>query len=212
MPAIYSLPYYPLRVTSPYGYRSINIPGATSWHAGIDLGADKSKYSGSDGGPVLAVADGVIQNSYFNTSRGWVVIIDHGAGFLTLYQHLLRKGLSAGVKVRAGQEIGRMGATGAGAGVHLHFETIINGKREDPLPHLLNISKGDQGMEKVYKTMAEVPKWYRSAAEDMIQLGGITPGADGSINLSEDMARVYTSFDKIGLLGAIKALRTPERG
>jgi hypothetical protein len=46
----------------------------------------------------------------------------------------------------------------------------------------------------------------------MIQLGGITPGADGSINLSEDMARVYTSFEKIGLLGAIKALRTPERG
>ena len=212
MPWIYSLPYYPLRVTSPYGYRSINVPGATSWHSGIDLGADKRLYGGADGGPVLAVADGVVQNSYFNSSRGWVIILDHGRGFLTLYQHLLRKGLPVGVTVRAGQEIARMGSTGASSGNHLHFEIIIGGKREDPLPHLLNMRKGEQGMEKVYKTMAEVPKWYRNAAQDMVELGGITPGTDGTINLSEDMARVYTSLEKIGLLGAIKALRTGERG
>ena len=41
-----SLPYVPLRITSPYGDRTEqvkNIPGATKWHDGVDIGRDKKK-------------------------------------------------------------------------------------------------------------------------------------------------------------------------
>ena len=213
MAVIYSLPYYPLRVTSPYGYRIINVLGATSWHSGIDLGADKSKYSGNiDGGNILAVADGVVCNSYFNSSRGWVVIMDHGNEFKTLYQHLMTKGAPEGARIQAGDPIGRMGNTGASSGVHLHFEIILNKKQVDPFPYLLNVKKrSDQEMGNIYQKIEDVPKWHRTATQTMIDLGGITPAADGSINISDDLCRAYTSLEKIGLLGALKLLKE-ERG
>jgi hypothetical protein len=71
----------------------------------------------------------------------------------------------------------------------------------------LNISKGEQEMEKIYKTLAEVPKWYQPSVNQMILLGGITPGPENAINISEDMCRIYTSLSKIGLLGALAALK-----
>jgi len=204
MPNVYSLPYNPLRVTSFFGFRNIDIPGATKMHYGLDLGADKAIYKSSiDGGDVLAVADGIICNSYFNISRGWVIILDHGEGFKSLYQHLNKQGLIKGVNVCAGQPIGRMGATGVGSGLHLHLEFIVNGVRIDPLPYLLKVKK----MDKIYEKINDVPDWYNKPVALMIELGGITPGLDGSIKISEDMCRIYTSFYKIGLLDALKSVR-----
>lgn len=208
MPKIYALPYNPLRVTSKYGYRDTGIPGATKWHSGVDLGADRSIYKGNiDGGSILAVADGVICNSYFNAYRGWVVIIDHGNGFLSLYQHLKEKGLSSGVWIKAGQRIGTMGNTGVGSGLHLHLEFIVDKQRIDPLPDLLNVQRKGETMEKIYEKIEDVPKWYRQGVMNMIALGGVTPSMDGVINISEDMCRIYTSFDKVGLLNALICLK-----
>jgi len=209
MPDIYSLPYNPLRVTSFFGFRNIDIPGATKWHPGLDLGTDRTIYkSNNDGGNILAVANGVVCNSYFNVARGWVVIIDHGNGFKSLYQHLKQQGLGKGVKIMAGQPIGRMGNTGVGAQLHLHIEFILNLIQVDPLPYLLNIkSKEVEKMENIYKTINEVPKWYKPSVEKMITLRGITPGADNTINISEDMCRIYTSFEKVGLLGALLSMK-----
>ena len=65
-----------------------------------------------------------------------MVTIDHGNGFKTQYLHLQRTGYSGAV--RAGQQIGLVGDTGVGTGCHLHFETIVDGKKQNPLTTLAN--------------------------------------------------------------------------
>ncbi len=140
-----SLPYIPLRITSPYGDRSEqvkDIPGATKWHDGVDIGRDKAKYPNAteDGGDVLAVMDGVVVDVGYNKARGNYVKIEHertnGNKVETFYQHLYKSVSPSHGRVRAGDVIGRMGKTGVGAGLHLHFELRIAGKPVNPAKYL----------------------------------------------------------------------------
>lgn len=138
----------PLRVTSKYGPRNTGIKGASTFHMGIDLGRDFSKPQTH----VLAVGNGTVANNYWNNTRGWVVIIDHG-NFKTLYQHLKYKSsIFKGSEIKSGQPIGVMGAstnTIKGMSMHLHMELIVGGLQIDPLPYLKNIKpkKSEQEVE-----------------------------------------------------------------
>ena len=67
---------------------------------------------------------------------GNTVVIDHGAGFSTLYGHLHAYSVKLGELVQAGQEVGKLGSTGLSTGPHLHFEIRVNGIAEDPLKYL----------------------------------------------------------------------------
>lgn len=196
-----SLPYIPLRVTSAFtGYRINPVTGKEEKHLAVDLGANKSKYKGADGGAVLAVLDGIVANSYFNKYRGWVVIIKHEQSIKTISQHLLKQGLPVGTKVKAGQELGRMGSTGTSTATHLHFELIINGKAVDPVPFLNNIEKEDEDMAIIYKTFEDVPGDYKPSIEKLITLEVLMGDGKGNYNISEDMARIFTTLDRLGLL------------
>ena len=134
------LPYEPLRITSPFGPRNTGIQGATKNHLGIDIGADRKVATSLDGGNVYAIFDGKVIQSYFNKYRGWVVLIDHGIingkKICTLSQHLKSMGVPVGVKVKAGDVIGRMGKTGIGSGLHLHFEVRENNIPVNPMNYL----------------------------------------------------------------------------
>ena len=204
-----SLPYEPLRITSGFGPRNTGILGASTYHKGVDLGADKTKYKGSaDGGPVLAVLPGTVKESYYSTARGWVIVINHGivAGkqVATLYQHLKCKGLAIGKKVKAGDTIGTMGNTGVGAQLHLHFELRINGTPVDPEPYLKGVDdmteaevlKLIEQSRKIYKRPGDLPEWAKPTIIKMIKNGHIAPGADGSINMSEDLVRTLVILDR----------------
>ena len=144
MLTIIQKPYLPMRVTSPFGQRSVNVQGATTTHKGIDIGRDTSKYPGAYSndacGPVYAVLPGVITRSGFISQRGYTVIINHGIingrKVTTLYQHLHKSGLPAvGRRVDAGTIIGQMGRSGMGSdmAVHLHFELYIDGNTVNPM-------------------------------------------------------------------------------
>lgn len=87
-------------------------------HHGLDIAASGTV-------PVVAAAEGVITRSYYSTSYGNVVFISHninGQTYTTVYAHLKSRPVSAGQKVRQGQQIGIMGNTGQSEGQHLHFE------------------------------------------------------------------------------------------
>lgn len=115
------------RLSSGFGNRKHPILGFTKMHKGVDFAAPK-------GTPIMAAGDGVIERCSPYSSYGNYVCIRHNGNTKTAYAHLCRfaKGMKAGVKVRQGQIIGYVGATGRASGPHLHFEVIQNGKHVNP--------------------------------------------------------------------------------
>lgn len=91
-------------------------------HLGIDIW-------GKVGTPVLAAADGTVIDSSYGPMFGNQIVIDHGrdatgVNHVTVYKHLHTRAADVGDRVRRGERIGGMGATGLlGVMVHLHFET-----------------------------------------------------------------------------------------
>ncbi len=117
-------------VTSEFGYRNDPFTGKISGHSGIDLGMPK-------GTPVCSALNGtVLLVRYSTTGYGYHVIVDHGGGFVTLYAHCSKILVSEGEKVKAGQEIAKVGTTGRSTGNHLHFEIRINGEKQNPRSYL----------------------------------------------------------------------------
>ncbi|MBQ4097297.1 MAG: peptidoglycan DD-metalloendopeptidase family protein [Clostridia bacterium] len=116
-------------VSSEYGWRKLF--GMDDFHLGIDLAC-------AGGTPVRAANAGTVIISQMHASYGEYILIDHGGGKSTLYAHLAlgQRLVQAGDYVEPGQVIGYVGLTGTTTGYHLHFETRINGKTDNPRNHL----------------------------------------------------------------------------
>lgn len=116
-------------ITSNYGYRIDPVGGIVSdFHLGTDI-------AGNTGDPVYAAQGGtVIRASWFDT-YGNCIEVQHANGLVTRYAHLSAYHVSVGDTVTQGQVIGDIGATGNVTGPHLHFETLLNGTRLDPMTY-----------------------------------------------------------------------------
>ena len=123
-------------VTSPLGARYTGIPGASTNHAGIDIG--RVYYSTQ----VVAAKAGTVIISAYNKYRGNYVVISHGSGNTTTYQHLSKRSVEVGQYVAQGQVVGITGSTGVSSGPHLHFEISEGGKIVNPLAYLTDYIKG----------------------------------------------------------------------
>jgi len=112
-----------------FGSDTSDVPfsGAPSWrHAGIDIPARK-------GATVSAPSAGLVADVGDYVLSGRTLLIDHGQGAVSAYFHLDTALVSKGDLVRAGQRIGRVGATGLATGPHLHFGLYLHGKDVDPV-------------------------------------------------------------------------------
>ena len=96
-------------------------------HRGVD-------YAAGRGTPVKAAGDGRIIHRGRKGGYGNTVIIQHGGNVTTLYAHLsgFRTGQKTGSRVKQGQVIGYVGATGLATGPHLHYEYRLNGVHRNP--------------------------------------------------------------------------------
>jgi murein DD-endopeptidase MepM/ murein hydrolase activator NlpD len=96
-------------------------------HLGVD-------YAAGVGTPIMATGDGTVDRAGRWGSYGIAVAIRHPKGVETRYAHMSRlaSGVRAGKRVRQGQVIGYVGATGMVSGPHLHYEFIKNGRHLDP--------------------------------------------------------------------------------
>ena len=126
-------------------------------HRGID-------YAAPIGTPILAAGDGRINTATRNRANGRYIIINHGQQFVTKYLHLSKfaRGIKAGKRVKQGQVIGYVGATGLVTGPHLHYEFLVNGVHMNPrtvaLPKAKSIAKG------------ELPKFALATRQHMLLL------------------------------------------
>lgn len=126
------------KFVSGYGPRGAirGVIGA-GFHAGVDLAAPL-------GYPIRAAAEGTV--TYVgNGSRqyglsGWVVVIDHGDGVVTSYNHMAQAGVlvKEGDEVAAGQIVALVGSEGRSSGPHLHFGVHVNGTTVDPYTFMLS--------------------------------------------------------------------------
>ena len=123
-------------VTSPLGARYTGIAGASRNHAGIDIG--RVGYTTQ----AVAAKAGTVIISAYNKYRGNYVVVSHGSGNTTTYQHLSSRSVSVGTYVAQGQVVGITGTTGVSSGPHLHFEITENGKIINPLKYLTDYIKG----------------------------------------------------------------------
>jgi murein DD-endopeptidase MepM/ murein hydrolase activator NlpD len=98
-------------------------------HFGVD-------YAAPTGTPVMSIGDGtVIAKAYQAAGGGNYLKIKHNSVYTTSYMHLsgYASGISSGTRVRQGQVIGYVGATGLASGPHLDFRVFFNGSPMDPL-------------------------------------------------------------------------------
>jgi murein DD-endopeptidase MepM/ murein hydrolase activator NlpD len=116
----------PGTITDGFGLmRSIN--GAPYYpHTGTDI-------ANATGTPVAAAASGVVALARPMYLYGNVVIVDHGAGVFSGYNHLDSIAVTEGQAVTIGDLVGFMGQTGFVSGPHLHWEAIVGGVRVDAL-------------------------------------------------------------------------------
>jgi murein DD-endopeptidase MepM/ murein hydrolase activator NlpD len=112
---------------------------ARSPHNGEDIGAPL-------GADVVATNDGVVRLTVDHIFSGKGVYLDHGLGFYSMYFHLSDVLVKEGDVVKAGQIVGKVGATGRATGPHLHWGVKLNGARVNPYALLdLSFSKNGAG-------------------------------------------------------------------
>lgn len=150
-------------ITDTYGTRN-------GTHKGIDI-------AGAPGTPVYAVDGGKVSKSYYSSTYGHVVFIEHPNQLETVYAHLRKRYVREGQVVNKGDMIGEMGSTGDSSGSHLHFEvhkykwTADKKNAVDPMLALENVQRGEsvQAMKKVEKNgrvMAAATEFSREESSE----------------------------------------------
>jgi len=113
---------------STFGMRRHPILRYYRLHSGVD-------WAGPVGTPIRAAGNGTVRLAEWDSGYGRRVEIEHNHGYVTTYSHMsaFGTGIAAGVKVRQGQIIGRLGSSGLSTGPHLHYEVMIKEQFVDPL-------------------------------------------------------------------------------
>lgn len=99
-------------------------------HRAVDIAMDT--------GTEVHAADGgvVIYSGWKVGGYGYLIVIDHGNGFLTMYEHNSQLLVNVNDNVEKDQVISLSGSTGRSSGPHLHFEVRLNGIPVNPFLYL----------------------------------------------------------------------------
>jgi murein DD-endopeptidase MepM/ murein hydrolase activator NlpD len=112
-------------ISSHYGTSEHPRSAEDRFHAGIDVRAPS-------GSPIRATADGIVSFCGWSGKNGNLVAIEHGSGFRTIYAHNRVNIVKIGQRVKRGDMIGYVGATGNATGSHVHYEVWKDGKPVNP--------------------------------------------------------------------------------
>ncbi len=88
---------------------------------------------GINGANVQAIAEGRVIYADWLKGYGWVIVLDHGAGFMSLYGHNQTLLKQPGDRINAGEAIALVGASGGQVDPALYFEIRDKGEAINPL-------------------------------------------------------------------------------
>jgi murein DD-endopeptidase MepM/ murein hydrolase activator NlpD len=151
------------RYTSGFGPRIHPLFHTVRMHTGVDWAAPI-------GTPILAGADGTVEQVGREGGYGNYVRIRHSNGFATAYGHMSRfaDGLAAGVQVKQGQVIGYVGSSGFSTGPHCHYEILVNNKFVNPMTIQV-----PRGLQLTNRQLAEFQK-ERRRIDELRQMDPVT--------------------------------------
>lgn len=113
-------------ISSSFNPRRLHpVTGRVRPHNGTD-------YAANVGTPVMSSGAGKVIESAYNNLNGNYVFIQHGERYVTKYLHLSKRLVKRGDRVKQGEIIGRVGATGRVTGAHLHYEFLVDGVHRNP--------------------------------------------------------------------------------
>jgi len=138
-------------------------------------------YAAPTGTPVRATSDGTVTWAARNGSFGNLVVVKHAGGFETKYAHLSRYAVRRGERVRQGEVIAYVGATGGATGPHLHYEFLVNGVHRNPRTILDSLPKAESiapvEMDRFHSQTAELLNHFQELySERLLTLN--QPSAD----------------------------------
>lgn len=113
-------------ISNAFGLQRSFNGGPYSPHTGTDIASDQ-------GTPIYASASGVVAYASALYLYGNSVIIDHGVGVFSSYNHMDSLIAAEGQYVNQGDAIGYMGTTGFSTGPHVHWEANVHGVHTDPM-------------------------------------------------------------------------------
>lgn len=113
-------------VSSNYGYRISPITNKYSFHKGLDIAAKKNS-------EIYASYDGVVEKADYHFMNGNYIVLRHSDSLKTTYNHCNKLLVKTGDKVRKGECIALVGASGYATGNHLHYEIIVNSGYINPI-------------------------------------------------------------------------------
>jgi murein DD-endopeptidase MepM/ murein hydrolase activator NlpD len=168
--ALLRTPVNGAKLTSNFGMRRHPILGYSLMHRGVDFGAPS-------GTPIMAAGDGVIEKRENSKSYGNYIRIRHGSDYSTAYGHMSRfaADIAVGKRVRQGQIIGYVGATGRATGPHLHFEVLRKTAQVNPITVKFPASQRLEGttLAKFKQTRAQTDQMFTSLeGSDSLAMAG----------------------------------------
>lgn len=116
-----SIPYFksPVKGVVSDGYKK-------GTHPGIDVVTEENE-------SIKVCLSGTILYAGFTRQDGYMVIVDHGNGYSSVYKHARKALKKTGDRVQIGDPIAIVGNTGANStGPHLHFELWYNQSPVNP--------------------------------------------------------------------------------
>ena len=108
-----------------FGLRRVFNGQPRNPHSGMDIAAPT-------GTPVVAPLDGEVVDVADYFFNGRTVWLDHGGGLLSMFCHLSAEHVRPGDRVRTGERVADVGATGRVTGPHLHWSVSLNRASVDP--------------------------------------------------------------------------------
>ena len=122
---------WPLKgaITSKFGMRIHPVTGNRSFHNGIDI-------RGKSGTSVMCPVDGVVIETGWAGALGRMVKLKTQSGHTLCFGHLSKIKCKEGQKIKRGQIVGNVGATGRATGPHLHFTVLYRGDYINPIKYL----------------------------------------------------------------------------